>query len=120
MTATIRTVLGAVLVLLAAAAQAGEGELWFRKGERKTLARDIRDQGLACPEIKAVYLLGAKADGNHMRAVCGSKDGAGETFDVRLIVRASGSFRAEPWTETDPSFAATPSAVALTLRASLD
>src|SRR5215213_1813396 len=71
MITTVRKASAAALVCLATAAQAAEGELWFRKPEKVALARGIQKDGFPCPEIKAVYFIGAKSDGNHMRAVCG-------------------------------------------------
>ena len=96
MFAIIRKASAAALICLATTAQANEGELWFRKAEKVALARGIQKDGFSCPEIKAVYFVAAKADGNHMRAVCETVDvSAASSF--RLTVRGSGTFRVEPW-----------------------
>jgi hypothetical protein len=79
MIALVKKAFVAALVCLATAAQATEGELWFRKAEKVALARGIQKDGFTCSEIKAVYFVAAKADGNHMRAICGS-DGDSATF----------------------------------------
>lgn len=61
------------------------------------LARGIQRDGFACPELKAVYFVGAKSDGNHMRAVCGAGDEPEAASSFRLTVRGSGTYRVEPW-----------------------
>src|SRR3954452_22088347 len=117
MITTVRKASAAALVCRATAAQAAEGELWFRKPEKVALARGIQKDGFPCPEIKAVYFIGAKSDGNHMRAVCGTADEAVPSSSFRLTVR--GSYRVEPW-DGEASVVRTLFASAFVLRASLD
>ena len=93
----VRTALAAALACFATAAQSTEGELWFRKAEKIALARGIQKDGFPCPEIKTVYFIEAKSDGNHMRAVCGAAEDSSASSSFRLTVRGSGSFRVEPW-----------------------
>src|SRR3954462_7438393 len=116
MITTVRKASAAALVCLATAAQAAEGELWFRKPEKVALARGIQKDGT---EIKAVYFIGAKSDGNHMRAVCGTANEAVPSSSFRLPVRGSGSYRVEPW-DGEASVVRTLFASAFVLRASLD
>jgi len=116
MITTVRKASAAALVCLATAAQAAEGELWFRKPEKVALARGIQKDGT---EIKAVYFIGAKSDGNHMRAVCGTANEAVPSSSFRLTVRGSGSYRVEPW-DGEASVVRTLFASAFVLRASLD
>jgi hypothetical protein len=94
-----KTVLAAALACSAMAAQAGETELWFRKPEKIALARGIRQDGYSCSEIRAVYLVEAKADGNHMRAVCGTAEPSAAPSSFRLTVRGSGTYRVAPWSD---------------------
>ena len=119
MITTVRKASAAALVCLATAAQAAEGELWFRKPEKVALARGIQKDGFPCPEIKAVYFIGAKSDGNHMRAVCGTANEAVPSSSFRLNVPGSGSYRVEPW-DGEASVVRTLFASAFVLRASLD
>ena len=97
MIAMVRKASAAVLICLATATQATEGELWFRKGEKIALARGIQKDGFPCPEIKAVYFVAAKSDGNHMRAICGMANDPAASSSFRLTVRGSGTYRVEPW-----------------------
>jgi len=94
-----KAVLAAALACSVTAVQAGETELWFRKAEKVALARGIRQDGYSCPEIRAVYFVEAKADANHMRAVCGTADGPAASSSFSLTVRASGTYRVAPWSE---------------------
>ena len=82
-----------------ASAQAAGDELWFRKAEKVALARGIQQDGFSCPEVKAVYFVEAKPDGNHMRAVCGTADEAATSSSFRLTVRGSGTYRVAPWSD---------------------
>ncbi len=119
MIARISTVLAAALALVPATAQAADEELWFRKNERVQLARRIQDGGFACPEVKAVYFLGARPDGNHMRAECGPRGGA-FLARYRLTVRGSGTFRTEPWADAGAPVATALFSDAPALRTSLE
>ena len=102
---TVKTA-SVALVLLATAAHAADGqELWFRKAEKVALARGIQDNGFACVEIKAVYFLGGRSDGNDMRAVCGTEGDSEASSNFRLTVRGSGTYRVEPWSERGNVFA---------------
>ncbi len=110
----------AALVCLATAAQATEGELWFRKAEKVALARGIQKDGFPCPEIEAVYFVEAKTDGNHMRAVCETVDGPAASSSFRLTVRGSGTFRVEPWEDSGWSAGHAQFASGFMLRTSLN
>ena len=105
MIAMVKKASVAALVCVATAAQATEGELWFRKAEKVALARGIQDNGFACVEIKAVYFLGGRSDGNDMRAVCGTEGESEASSNFRLTVRGSGTYRVEPWSERGNVFA---------------
>ena len=121
MISTVRTAITAALVCLAATAHAAEGELWFRKAEKVALARGIQRDGFPCAEIKAVYFVGARAEGNHLRAVCGTAEDSAAPSSFRLTVRGSGSYRVEPWNEKGGAFATMAGLGAgFMLRASLD
>ena len=110
----------AALVCLATAAQATEGELWFRKAEKVALARGIQKNGFTCSEIKAVYFVAAEADGNHMRAICGLDADSAASSSFRLTVRGSGTFRVEPWEDSGRSTGHAQFASGFMLRTSLN
>ena len=99
MRSTFRKPLVACLACSAAAAQAADNELWFRKAEKVALARGIQLGGYPCSEIRAVYFVEAASDGNHMRAVCGTADGPSASSSFRLTVRGSGTYRVAPWSD---------------------
>src|SRR3954470_13538350 len=119
MSATIRAASAAAFTCLATMTQ-DESDLWFRKAGKVALARGIRRDGFACPEITTVYFIGAKPDGNHMRAVCGSPDGSAVSSSFRLTVRGSGAFRAALWDGDGAAAAPTQFAAGYLLRTSLN
>jgi hypothetical protein len=119
MFATIRGACAVAFTCLATMTQA-ESELWFRKAEKVALARGIRRDGFACPEITTVYFVAAKPDGNHMRAVCGSPDGSAVPSSFRLTVRGSGAFRAARWDGDGVAETLTQFAAGYLLRTSLN
>lgn len=55
----------------------------------------LRSSGFDCPELRAIYLVRSEARADEMRAVCRGLS-APDFAAIRLIVRQSGPFRAEP------------------------
>jgi hypothetical protein len=96
MFAIIRAASAVGITCLATVTQA-ETELWFRRAEKIALARGIQRDGFACAELRTVYFVEMRPDGNHLRAVCGTSDGSAAPSTFRLTVRGSGTFRAAPW-----------------------
>jgi hypothetical protein len=89
----------------------GETQVWFRDGERRWLAKELRIRGHACAELRAGFHLGRQRDGEHFRVVCAA---GGEVEEVRLVTRTAGIARTEPRRGPRPLFAAA------ALRPSLD
>ena len=87
--AIIRAASAVGVACLATVTQA-ETELWFRRAEKIALARGIQRDGFACAELRTVYFVETRPDGNHMRAVCGTSDGsaAPSTFRRRFAAAA--------------------------------
>ena len=89
----------ATLVALAASpAGADEIRLKFAPSHLHVLHRQLRSYGFDCPRVKDVFFLGEKDGRNHMRVVCEGVQAADLT-QIRMIVRGSGQYRAEPWIE---------------------
>jgi hypothetical protein len=90
--------LGAALSVLATASHAEERELWFRAAEKRALAQQIKGLGFSCPALHKAFFVGQQADGNHIRAVCGSTSQASSGAATFLLVAGgSGVKRIEPW-----------------------
>ena len=101
----------ALLAPAATAAGAEERDLWFRTAERRDLARQITRLGLDCQELRGATLVEQRADGRHIRAVCGSSPGEPDAAVFRLVAGGSGLVRAEPWMRAfagDPSLGLRP------------
>jgi hypothetical protein len=96
-----RTVLGIGVLALccaATAALAQPKQLTVNPGIGKDLARLITSSGFECPEVRAVYHVGADDRGNIMRVVCGVVGGpAIETPTFRMHSTFSGNSKITRW-----------------------